>query len=204
MKQKIVDAFENVTMGSGCEQRIRNAMTENHPQRRNSVLKHLAAAAAVLALVLCISPEARAAVNAMVEKYFFPDSGVTIHKNTEADGSVSREIWLDTESGNAIFAEMRDGRLYFTGNGENIDITDVIGPNQPYFYSYTDEYEMLHHMVVGYSDSVENFGVYQFFRDEDGWTNGYGINQLDREGNRYPWVDAVWKELDIPWPLPGA
>lgn len=203
MKQKIISAFEDVAMPCGCEQRIRQAMGRKSTRKSFHILRKLGTVAAVFALILCLSPEVRAAVNTIVEKYFFPDSGVTIHKNTEADGSVSREIWLDTESENAIFAEMRDGRLYFTGNGENIDITDAIGPNQPYFYSYTDEYEMLHHMVVGYSDSVENFGVYQFFRDEDGWTNGYGINQLDREGNRYPWVDAVWKELDIPWPLPG-
>lgn len=203
MKQDIVNVFENVTMSAECEQKIRRAMAEKRPGRSAVALKRLGTLAAALALILCLSPEVRAAVDTIVEKYFFPDSGVTIHKNTAADGSVYREIWLDTESENAVFAEVREGRLYFTGNGEDIDITDQIAPNVPYFYSYRDEYGMEHHMAVGYSDAIENFGVYQFFRDGDGWTNGYGINQLDREGNRYPWIDAVWEELDIPWPLPG-
>lgn len=203
MKQEIVNAFDNVAMSAACEQRIRQSMEQKKPRRTAPVLKRLGAVAAAFALLLCLSPEVRAAVNTIVEKYFFPDSGVTIYKNTEADGSVYREIWLDTESGNAVFAEIREGRLYFTGNGENIDITDLTAPNEPYFYSYTDGYGMDHHMAVGYSDSMENFGVYQFFRDTDGWTNGYGINQLDQNGNRYPWVDAVWEELNIPWPLPG-
>lgn len=203
MKQEIVNAFENVTMSAGCEQKIRLCLAEKAPRRRALPLKRLGTLAAVVALILCLSPEVRAAVSTVVEKYIFPDSGITIHKHTDEDGSVYREIWLDTESDNAIFAEIRDGRLYFTGNGENIDITDQIASNEPYFYTYTDEYGMEHHMAVGYTGSVENFGVYQFFRDENGWTNGYGINQLDAEGNRYPWIDRVWEELDIPWPLPG-
>lgn len=203
MKQKIVDAFDGVTMNDRCEQRIRRAMAQKAHCKPVPVLKYAGMMMAALALVLCLSPAARAAVKTVVERYVFPDSGVTIHKNTEEDGSVTREIWLDTESEHAIFAELREGRLYFTGNGENIDITDQSASNKPYFYSYTDEYGITHHMAVGYSEDVQNFGVYQFFRDADGWTNGYGINELDKEGKRYPWVDAVWEELEIPWPLPG-
>ena len=66
-------------------------------------------------------------------------------------------------------------------------------------------------MVVGYSDSMENFGIYEFIREVqegqqpwEGWSNGYGRNFLDPETEiRYPWVDIVWQQLEIPWPLPG-
>lgn len=209
MKQKIVDAFENVTMGSDCEQRIRKAMSENHSRRKNTVLKHLAAVAAVFALILCLSPEARAAVENMVVKYIFPESGITIYEETDDQGNVTGIMAVDT--GAAPFAEVRGDRLYFLGNGEELDITDQISEEEPFLYSYMDDYGLTHYMAVGCSGSIENFGIYEFIRenkegqqDWEGWVNGTGRNFLDPETDvRYPWVDIVWEQLDIPWPLPG-
>ena len=65
-------------------------------------------------------------------------------------------------------------------------------------------------MAVGYSGSIENYGIYEFIRevtegqaDWEGWVTGTGRNDLDPETEtRYPWVDIVWQELNIPWPMP--
>lgn len=203
MKQDIVTTFETVTMSDDCAQKIRRAMAEKKSAPRAVMAKRLGTLAAALALILCLSPTARAAVETIVEKYFFPDSGVTIEKEVNENGEISAmTVSLDTESGTV--AEIRGGRLYFTGNGEDIDITDLIAPEKPYYYSYTDEYGFLHHIAVGYSGSIENFGVYEFFLENQGtWSNGYGRNFLDPEtGTRYPWVDLVWEHFNIPWPLP--
>ena len=102
---------------------------------------------------------------------------------------------------------MVNGRLYFLGNNEKIDITDEITEEQPYFYTYVDDYGLTHAMAVGYSGSIENYGIYEFIWEEAGgtrdWVTGTGRNFLSPETEtRYPWVDLVWEELDIPWPMP--
>lgn len=64
--------------------------------------------------------------------------------------------------------------------------------------------------MVGYSGSIDNFGIYEFIRkvekgqnDREGWKGGSGRNFLDPETeSRYPWVDIVWEKLNIPWPKP--
>ena len=113
---------------------------------------------------------------------------------------------VDTEA--SVFARMVNGRLYFMGNGEKLDITDSIAENAPYYYSYVDEYGLTHDMAVGYSGSIDNFGVYEFiWREENGektWNLGTGRNFLDtKTGTCYPWVETVWQDLNIPWELPG-
>ena len=91
-------------------------------------------------------------------------------------------------------------------NGEKIDITDRIGEDRPFYYTYTDDYGLTHYMAVGYSGKLENFGIYEFLKDEqEGWVNGTGRNFLNPETEeRYPWVDMVWEEFDVPWPMPGT
>lgn len=207
MKQEIVNAFDSVTMSVDCEQRIRQAMARKKTAKMPVIWKQLATLAAVLALVLCISPEARAAVNRIV-RYAFPQSGITIYEETDAQGNVVGITAVDTEA--APFAQLREGRLMFLGNGETIDITDQITEDNPYIYSYVDDYGLTHYMAVGYSGSIENYGIYEFIRevtegqaDWEGWVTGTGRNFLDPETEtRYPWVDIVWQELNIPWPMP--
>ena len=88
-----------------------------------------------------------------------------------------------------------------------IDITDEITEEKPYFYTYVDDYGLTHAMAVGYSGTLENYGIYEFiWEDVDGtrdWVTGTGRNFLSSETEtRYPWVDIVWAELDVPWPMP--
>lgn len=212
MKDQVKDMFAEITMPEETVRKIEQAMVEKRKPAKlfsGGFGRSAAAVAAMLALVLAISPEARAAVSDFVTTYIFPDSGITIYEETDENGNLSRSMALDTES--ETFAYVQDGRLYFTGNGENIDITEEITQEKPYYYSYTDAYGFVHYMAVGYSGSLENFGVYEFLREEkegmeawEGWSNGYGRNFLDPETEtRYPWVEVVWEDLNVPWPMPG-
>lgn len=212
MKKEIVKAFDSVTMPAGCAQKIRTAAAaEKKPGRRNfgRRLCTLAAAfAAALLMLFALSPEARAAVEEWVVKYIFPESGITVYEQADLEGNVTGVMVVDT--GAPPFAEVRGDRLYFTGNGEKIDITDQITEEKPFYYSYTDDYGLTHYMVVGYSGTIENFGIYEFMREEkegqrpwEGWSNGSGRNFLNPETETpYPWVDIVWEELNVPWPKP--
>lgn len=206
MKEQVKAMFEQVTMPQETAQKIRSAMDDAGRRKQKPVCRSLATAAAVLALVLVLSPQARAAVEGWVVKYFFPESDLTIYEQTDAGGNVVGIAGVvDTEA--PPFARMVNGRLYFLGNNEKIDITDEITEEQPYFYTYVDDYGLTHAMAVGYSGSIENYGIYEFIWEEAGgtrdWVTGTGRNFLSPETEtRYPWVDLVWEELDIPWPMP--
>ena len=212
MKQEIVNAFDGVTMPEGCEKRIRRAMTENQPKRPFTALKRLgtavAAFAVMLAMTLCLSTEARAAAYRVV-KYFFPESDITVYEEVDENGNTVGITVVDTEA--PPFAEIRDEKLFFVGNGENLDITGRITEDSPYYYTYIDDYGLTHYMAVGYSGTIENYGIYEFIRevrdgqqDWEGWVTGSGRNFLNPETDtRYAWVETVWQDLNIPWSLPG-
>lgn len=204
MKDQIRDMFEQTTMPRDTEMRIRAAMGRRQPAKPR--WKPAVTAAAVLAMLLLISPQARAAVEGWVMKYVFPGSDLTIYQQTDPQGNVTGIMaTVDTEA--PAFAQVVDGRLYFLGNGENLDITDEIAEDAPFFYTYVDNYGLTHAMAVGYSGSIENYGIYEFiWEDVDGqrdWVTGSGRNFLSSETEaRYPWVDLVWQELNVPWPMP--
>lgn len=212
MKQEIVNAFDNVAMSVECEERIRRAMAEKQPKRTFTALKRLGTAAAafavMLAMTLCLSTEARAAAYRVV-KYFFPESDITVYEEVDENGNTVGITVVDTEA--PPFAEIRDGKLFFVGNGENLDITDQISEEKPYYYTYIDSYGLTHYMAVGYSGTIENYGIYEFIRevregqqDREGWVTGSGRNFLNMETETcYPWVETVWQDLNIPWSLPG-
>lgn len=204
MKDQIRNMFEQTTMPRDTEMRIRAAMGRRQPAK--SRWKPAVTAAAVLAMLLLISPQARAAVEGWVMKYVFSGSDLTIYQQTDPQGNVTGIMaTVDTEA--PAFAQIVDGRLYFLGNGENLDITDEIAEDNPFFYTYVDNYGLTHAMAVGYSGSIENYGIYEFiWEDVDGqrdWVTGSGRNFLSSETEtRYPWVDLVWQELNVPWPMP--
>lgn len=206
MKDKIVEAYASVNMPQSCERKIREKAKAARPAgshiRRISTVA--ASFAAMLLLLFAISPAARAVVSGWKVKYFWPGSGMTIYEVRDGDVEATVAV-VDTEA--PAFARMVEGRLYFLGNGEKIDITDEITEESPYFYTYVDDYGLTHDMAVGFSGSIENFGIYEFiWKEEAGeknWTAGTGRNFLDsRTETRYPWVDIVWEELNVPWPKP--
>lgn len=207
MKQ-VKDMYEQIHMPEETQQRIRSAMARRQKPRQVTPWKRVAAMAAMVVLVLCLSPTVRAAVEGWVVKYVFPDSGMTLYEQHNESGERTAVMGVDTESDG--FAQYQDGRLYFTGNGEHLDITDEIREDAPYYYTYVDDYGLTHYMAVGYSGSLENFGIYEFIREvaegqtsAEGWVGGSGRNFLDPDTEtRYPWVDLVWGHWDIPWSKP--
>lgn len=206
MKEQVRDMFSEITMPKETEQKILAAVSRRRKKPQTPFVRSIATLAAVLALVILVSPTARAAVENWVVKYFFPGSDLTIYEQTDKSGNVTGVVGVvDTEA--PPFARMVNGRLYFLGNNEKIDITEEITEEKPYFYTYVDDYGLTHAMAVGYSGTIENYGIYEFIWEETGgeqdWVTGTGRNFLSNETQtRYPWVDIVWEELDIPWPMP--
>ena len=206
MKEQVRDMFSEITMPEETEQKVLAAMSRRRKKPQTPFVRSIATLAAVLALVILVSPTARAAVENWVVKYFFPGSDLTIYEQKDTGGNVVGIAGVvDTDA--PPFARMVNGRLYFLGNNEKIDITEEITEEKPYFYTYVDDYGLTHAMAVGYSGTIENYGIYEFIWEETGgerdWVTGTGRNFLSNETDtRYPWVDIVWKELDVPWPMP--
>ena len=207
MKEQVRVMFSEITMPEETEQKVLAAVSRRRKKPQTPFVRSIATLAAVLALVILVSPTARAALENWVVKYFFPGSDLTIYEQTDESGNVTGIVGVvDTEA--PPFARMVNGRLYFLGNGEKIDITDILTEETPYFYTYLDDYGLTHYMAVGYSGELTNYGIYEFIKEEtpgqETWVTGTGRNFLDPETeSRYPWVDIVWEELAIPWPKPG-
>lgn len=206
----VKDMFDRITMPENCTRKIRAAMASklsSETVRTGYLGRSAAAVAGMLLLIFLISPEARAAMNNLVVKYFWPDSDITIYEQRAENGEVIGITAVDTEE--PPFARIVNGRLYFLGNGEKIDITDAVAEDKPYYYTYQDAYGLTHYMVVGYSGELDNYGIYEFIKDEtgeegvNGWITGTGRNFMDSKTEvAYPWVAIVWEDLDIPWPQP--
>lgn len=199
---EFTELYDSIHMSPELKAKIRNPVPVRKARLRPAVA--VAAVFMVVCLIGC-SPTVRAAVGDMLV-IVFPGLDLTIYEKPLQSGSgdgVGQIIAIDTNQ--TTFAEIRDGRLYFTGNDENLDITDQITEDSPYFYTYEqDQYEIT--LIVGYTDSIENFGTYEFIKEDGAWFTGSGRNFLSNveEGKAYPWVKVVWDTLDVPWPMPGA
>ncbi len=202
MKDSVKNMYDQITMPPETEQKIRHAMAEKRTPKISPIRRGVTAAA-VFALLLSLSPTVRAAVESLTEFLDFGNGLSLMVEKDENGKTTSVTGYYHTEE--PAWADYENGRLYFRGNGENLDITDEITEEEPYFYTYSDEEGYVHYMVVGYSGELSNFGIYEFIKDaQGGWVTGAGRNFLNpKTETRYPWVDIVWEKLNIPWPMPG-
>lgn len=198
MKDRVNAMYEEVRMPRDCEEKILRAAEEKKNQRRKSALRPVLTAAAVLALVVCLAPPVWATVGNLVMKFLDPETGLRVYQREDG-------VEAYAETGEIPFAEVRQGRLYFTGNGEDLDITEEVAGGKPYIYTYQDQNGYTIYRIVGIAETVENYGGYSFIKDEEGmWFSGEGHNYMDTETEQvYPWVKVMWQELNIPWPMPG-
>ena len=97
--------------------------------------------------------------------------------------------------------EIRDGRMFFIVNGENIDITDQVSQTKAFTYQYVDEQGVTHMWVVGMnSEELENYGYAEYLKT-DTWQGGYSARvNINADGTtEAQWLE-IWKaENNCPW-----
>lgn len=97
--------------------------------------------------------------------------------------------------------EIRDGRMFFIVNGENIDITDQVSQTKAFTYQYVDEQGVTHMWVVGLnSEELENYGYAEYLKT-DTWQGGYSARvNINADGTtEAQWLE-IWKaENNCPW-----
>lgn len=213
MKDQVKDMFAEITMPEESVQKIRKVMAEKAAGKRPHPVRRFSRAAAALAAVVlfaCVAMNNRvqAAVNDLV-RYVF-GSSATIVVDTETGDVLSVTAVDESGQENPVFVEAGNGKMYFSYDGQYIDITDKCSMETPYIYKYIDDSNIEHTLIIG--GEPDNFGVFEFYReivegqqDWQGWIGGYSENYLDRETEKaYPWVAAAWEELDLLWPMPGT
>lgn len=97
--------------------------------------------------------------------------------------------------------EIRDGRMYFIVNGEDMDITDQVSQTKAFTYSYEDAQGVTHIWVLGLnSEELEHYGYAEYLKT-DTWQGGYSarVNSNADGTTEAQWLE-VWKaENDCPW-----
>ena len=98
--------------------------------------------------------------------------------------------------------EIRDGRMYFIVNGENIDITDQVSQSKAFTYQYVDNQGITHDWVVGLnSENIENYGYAEYLRSGDVWQGGYDARvNINADGTTDArWLESWKTENNCPW-----
>ena len=97
--------------------------------------------------------------------------------------------------------EIRDGRMYFVVNGENMDITDQVSQTKAFTYSYKDTAGIIHDWVVGLNgEGLESYGYAEYLKT-DTWHGGYSARvNINADGTtEAQWLE-IWKaENNCPW-----
>lgn len=87
--------------------------------------------------------------------------------------------------------ELRGGRLWFTADGQELDITDLVDENTPYIYTRTDPGSgTTGYIIVG--GTPENFGWAEFGVGADG--HGFGVRE--NVGTYYYVSNREWFAAD--------
>ena len=97
--------------------------------------------------------------------------------------------------------EIRDGRMYFIVNGEDMDITDQVSQTKAFTYSYEDAQGVTHIWVLGLnSEELEHYGYAEYLKT-DTWQGGYSARvNINADGTtEAQWLETWKAENNCPW-----
>lgn len=159
-EQKLCDILgQNVEVPDMVNKKLENTYAQLESKERPAKRKGLrsvrmALIAAVLAAGCLLSVAVAAGLPGKIYGFATGGRGVVIPGG---------EAWydIDIEEGPASPAEVRDGRLWFIADGQEIDITDLVDENTPYIYARTDvDSGERGYIIVG--GTPENFGFAEY------------------------------------------
>ena len=206
MENRVKEVYGQIRMPERCSQRIEEAMrneqagTSKTPAGYRRFRGPAVALAAVLLLVL-VNGTAYAYTGEGIISRILSFAGNAIFTESEdEEGNMVSSAALDTANATAP-AVYKDGRLWFTANGENIDITEQISDSQAYIYDYRDGQGIKHYLILG--GDPETFSYAEFLYDENknpAWVGGYFTSGKVGETINPVWLENAKDKLGIPWP----
>ena len=234
MKDTIRSTFDKISMPQDCEVQILDAMRQNQKRAavRPNYIRITAAAACLMAVLLLLSSPMvvqalEKAISSALERFTVTaEDGASTVRYESSDGKFHVEDVYDQDGkltigsgGNNIsiapewYVEQND-RLYFAGNGEWIDVTDLISMDTPFTYVYTDQGGIIHYICIGGAcgpnPELWNVGYAEWYYDPDHvdangivghWIGGYADNHWNKEtDDDWPWLQKAKADMGIPWP----
>ena len=168
-------AFEKVQMREGRKDEIRDMIKETSlnkkPHSTNKAILWIAAAAIIIAATFAIPPtrEMTFAAARYLKSMFATKNGIIVEYDTTDENSQSamKSVSITTQDGNSPnYTSVKDGKLMFTVDGKDTDITDKC--NDSDFYKY--EYDLANngHSEIYVGGTPENHGWVEFTFDSDG------------------------------------
>lgn len=217
MERNIHEYFESQTMPEELSRRIEQSLNAHPRMARRPRWVRVAAVAAslVLVLVMAFSGEITTAFAEVYDFFIHPQSP----EETSPLGRIGYDAYVTygdiidiNANGEAIStgdpAEVRDGRLYFIANGEDIDITDLCSMDTAFIYVMQDRTGTLHYIFVG--GRPDNWGYGSIMKKpgnlrnpEGEWIGGGGHNHCGRESNwePYGWYLDAKEKIGHPFPV---
>lgn len=202
MEKKLKEVFNQVKMPVECALNIEGIIKEKQetkPQRIKicKMPRAVATAAAVIMALLLTDGVVYAYTGSGIISRIIAFNGTVFTKTVDEDGSIVSKGQLNLEEA-AAPAKYEDGRLYFTANGENLDITEEISDMRAYTYIYQDAASVTHYMIVG--GNPESFGYAEFLQGADGeWIGGSFVGGEVGGTINPDWLQNAKQELNIPW-----
>ncbi len=215
MEDKIKSAFQDVHMDDACASRIEAEMRNRSVRVKNPsfrLWRTVSVMATALALIMLIVVGNADVVEAFTANFTKP---------TEPRYYTSKFYHVDVKKGeghiNDVFlmcVSVRDGRLYFVANDENIDVTEAFSDEVPFEYFFIDENGFLNYIALGgqfggTKESLKKVGYHYYFwypdLNSDGIYNdgggGAGLGHWNRETeDYYEWykiAEETWKAISF-------
>ena len=223
MEKQIKDAFAELKMSQTCAWRIQSSLRQH--RRTPGWIRYAAVATACLVLLVLIlaNPNVAEALENVIVNFGKTEqpqgtNGNVVEQNTYFESNFSSSIEIDEDgnrvcvgsmnTGPAKWLEITEDGVYFTGNGENIEIGSIITTEVPFTYIYTDPQGILHYIAVGkyIAKGEERVGWHEWLREADkaddgrfaGWIGGGGMIP-NSESETWGWLEAAKEQFDVPW-----
>lgn len=210
MQKQLKEVYGQIKMPEECVRRIEQAMLEKKSEDSKKAVAESrkmfrsGKAAAVVFVMAVLLLLANGTVYAwtgegIISRIASFAGNAIISEEVDEEGNSSSVVTLDTSHMTAP-AEFKEGRLWFTANGESIDITEQVSGKSAYIYDYVDEQGVTHYLIVG--GEPESFGYAEFLYDgtkNPGWLGGYFQGGKVGETINPDWLKNAKKKLSIPW-----
>ena len=143
MENRVKEVYGQIRMPEQCSQRIEEAMRNKQRNKQADTSKDPAgyrrlpgpavALATALLLVLANGTAYAYTGEGIISRILSFANNAIFTESVDEEGNMVSSATLDTANATAP-AVYQDGRLWFTANGENIDITEQISDSQAYIY----------------------------------------------------------------------
>lgn len=195
-KEKYQAAFS--VLHASAQHSTHKQQTENRPV---FMVRRFAAVCAGVILMLAGGYGVYALGGQVVREVWGWGNNMRYTETTDSEtGETEKQVKVMTESLTDP-VEIRDDRLYFIVNGEDIDITGLISETKAYEYEYTDEEGYVHYWLVGKNGSeTAYYGYGEYIKGADGkWIGGYSARtNLDENGKGTEWLETGKERIGFP------